>query len=1113
MTKLLSSIIGGALGITLAASVGIGISAGANKDFNKTDAADTEVTYTFINKSWHATVDGINKDWTSGKDGSSFSNNGIQVTTTTSGANGTSPVSYTNISKIVLTYNTNSSKGAGTFNIQIGNNSANTVSWAYPKGKKQDGISAFFTVEQTYQTTQTGNVKITVNTTTNSCYLVSCKITSEGETHDTPEGTDVLTSADLAATSSNYTHFSNVSKYTDARYLGCSAKDTRDGAANIQIKSGDKDGYDIGIASSTSGGAIRQVSVKWSSEGSTNTNGRYLTIRGSNTAYTTNTLSTGTIIGTITYQTGDTTGSIDEFNTMDLSYVSIVASSSMYIEEITIVWGEPGENPDPEDLYEYKDDITLNTTGLQHNQSSYEDWSNKKLTSHAIYAGHSSSMNGSIQIRSTKTNTQAYTNRSSGIVSTTSGGHVSKVRVTFSMETATDRIIDVYGKNDAYTSADDLFSGEAKSGTKGYLLGQLQFQNSVTTVELTVDGLYSYVGLRSESGAIYIDKIEIFWGRSTQVPGVDSLRIDNNPTKSTYAVGDSFDPAGLVVQVKFANSSEFEDTNNYALSINYGYTFASSDVGLNNSYTVTVTSLQDNTKTITFSLTLNPAYPVKLIRTSPAIYSSEMKMKLNEGTGRFLAQYTDPASNVEDIRVGSANTVLKTSGDNPSVIDVTSDATDYANQTVVIEYTDQGHTVSYSFVITIDDDLVLDHFDEVPTYIKKDVPSALIEAHYVSFVGEPTVTFQPMEGSGLTVTHNSSIDEYDSELDVGSIFFSLTGSKKGQYSVIVTLRYGNLVSSKSLSILVRDADEGHEGNGEFRRITSTSDITESGRYVITAHVGNNYYGLDGNLTANKYGKDDLTVANDVITSDNYYPITINEVDGGYNLINTVNSVDYYIGHETGKTNMTESNDTHFVWTIDYAESSTGGTFQIASDDARAIIFRAGESYNVFRSYATKNANGTEYFNVELFKYYAEDEEEEQENEAFELVKSFVDNYMHMDDISISDTSDTGACRGEGGYYLTAKAAWNTLVTSYTGEQDLQALFEEKFPDAYERYITWAEKNGDTQPFTGSTIVKASSSTSFLTDNAGALSITVISLAIVGITTLGGYFFFRKKKEM
>ncbi|MCR5266610.1 MAG: hypothetical protein K6E29_08490 [Cyanobacteria bacterium RUI128] len=139
-------------------------------------AAEKTVTYVFTTKSWAATMNDAAANWISNKDGGGFSNNGVQVTTSYSGANATSPDSYNQISKIVVTYNTNKSAGKGTFDVKIGDNEKVNKEWKYNTGDA-DGRIANYETEFTYDTPQTGEVTLTANTTTNSVYVVSIAIT------------------------------------------------------------------------------------------------------------------------------------------------------------------------------------------------------------------------------------------------------------------------------------------------------------------------------------------------------------------------------------------------------------------------------------------------------------------------------------------------------------------------------------------------------------------------------------------------------------------------------------------------------------------------------------------------------------------------------------------------------------------------------------------------------------------------------------------------------------------------------------------------------------------------------------------------------------------------
>ena len=137
-------------------------------------------TYTFTSKDWKATLNGNQADWTSGKAGGGYSNNGVQVTTTYTGANATSLKAFTDIKKITVTYNTNKSAGAGSVDIKIGENDAASNDVAY--SGSGDGRSANYTTDFNYDTPQTDAVTITVNTTTNSIYLCSIAITYDDGT-------------------------------------------------------------------------------------------------------------------------------------------------------------------------------------------------------------------------------------------------------------------------------------------------------------------------------------------------------------------------------------------------------------------------------------------------------------------------------------------------------------------------------------------------------------------------------------------------------------------------------------------------------------------------------------------------------------------------------------------------------------------------------------------------------------------------------------------------------------------------------------------------------------------------------------------------------------------
>ena len=148
--------------------------------------------------------------------------------------------------------------------------------------------------------------------------------------------------------------------------------------------------------------------------------------------------------------------------------------------------------PTPNDT----DTLDLSFTSIS--GTSYKDWSDKTGDSGAVYKGNSAGGNSAIQMRTSNSN--------SGIVTTTSGGFVRKITITWNTNTAYTRQLDFYGKDSAYEAASDLYNNEKK----GTLLGSLTY-SEIPDTELIITSPYEYIGIRSHDSALYIDSIEIEW--------------------------------------------------------------------------------------------------------------------------------------------------------------------------------------------------------------------------------------------------------------------------------------------------------------------------------------------------------------------------------------------------------------------------------------------------------------------------------------------------------------------------------------------------------------------------------------------------------------------------
>lgn len=162
----------------------------------------------------------------------------------------------------------------------------------------------------------------------------------------------------------------------------------------------------------------------------------------------------------------------------------------------------------------------------------YGDWTHTSTDSGISYAGNSAAGNDAIQLRSDK--------NTSGIVVTANGDEetVGKITVTWNTNTTNGRKINIYGKNTAYSDPTDLYNSE----TQGTLLGTIVYG---TSVSLTITGSYNYFGLRSNSGALWLDEIEIEWG------GVST---------TTYSYSDVSIRFGAVIEKDLWDELDTEDS-------------------------------------------------------------------------------------------------------------------------------------------------------------------------------------------------------------------------------------------------------------------------------------------------------------------------------------------------------------------------------------------------------------------------------------------------------------------------------------------------------------------------------------------------------------------------
>ena len=168
---------------------------------------------------------------------------------------------------------------------------------------------------------------------------------------------------------------------------------------------------------------------------------------------------------------------------------------------------------------------TLVASSFEATNTTYKDFSGVSFTSDAVYAGNSAkTSSGGIQLRSKNSN--------SGIVTTASGGTLKSISITVESGSAT---VDVYAKTTAYSAASDLYD----SSTQGTKIGS---SNTTGAISLTNPGNYTFVGIRSNNGALYLTSIEITWetsGSSLQNRQITFTHNSQTVSEATVELGTS----------------------------------------------------------------------------------------------------------------------------------------------------------------------------------------------------------------------------------------------------------------------------------------------------------------------------------------------------------------------------------------------------------------------------------------------------------------------------------------------------------------------------------------------------------------------------------------------
>ena len=328
----------------------------------------------------------------------------------------------------------------------------------------------------------------------------------------------------------------------------------------------------------------------------------------------------------------------------------------------------------------------LTATTLNVSTKSYQKFATKTLSSGASYDGAAfidSNNPKGIQIKAKKDTKGFYT----GIITSASSGTIKSITINFN--SANSNTLGIYGKNTAYTTADDLFGSAA-----GELIKNVD--NSKTAVTITPDKAYKFIGFKSNKGTIYIDKITIVWEKAATTPATTTTFGANSGKTFTFTNGTL---EGFTAPTATATKSD----DNTDLSNLIEYTSSDADIVAVDSKTgeLTFTNTKFGKAAIIATLPKTDTY-----QTSTDSYVVENKNKDNHiatslsfnGTDITLTEgKTDAGTDFTGYTATEANNIAGTityaaSGDAVATVDpttgaVTINATTYGTTTITATFT------------------------------------------------------------------------------------------------------------------------------------------------------------------------------------------------------------------------------------------------------------------------------------------------------------------------------------------------------------------------------------------------------------------------------------------
>ena len=527
------------------------------------------------------------------------------------------------------------------------------------------------------------------------------------------------------------------------------------------------------------------------------------------------------------------------------------------------------------------EDVTdvITVSDLKATDTNYKDFSDVSKTSGAKYAGNSAKGNSAIQFNSSSPR---------GLVSTTSGGIVKSISISWESHTSDGRTLDVYGSNTAYSSAADLYNSSYL--TQGVKLGSIV---KGTSTSLTVVGDFKYIGLRSNSSAMYITSISITWAE------------EDNPDEYYYTLltdASSLSSGDKIIILNTGGTS--------ALSTTQGTNSRTGVTAADNNW-----SISDDKTTVTLGASTTVEVMTIGISNSHKVFISS--------TGYLYA-------------ASSSANQLKTRGANN---DANGEWTISLNGSNEATITAQGSSTHNLLQFSSN---VFNCYTSAQTAVKiyKRVPRPYTVT-WVAGSNDSFYTQTDVAGTALEDPDEPSAGTYcpGGKVFVGWTATEIDGENEDSPDDLFTSVSGMTIPSGGATYYaVFAAEDDNSSVDEWVLCTSTSDIT-TGTYVITY---NNSYYLPSETTANKNPAvgSGITASNGKLTNTvtSAMQWSFSGSSSGWTVSHTSGNTTYYLGStDTSQGILVATTNNSYIWTVGANSSPYSGLHLRGAGSTRYLV--------------------------------------------------------------------------------------------------------------------------------------------------------------------------------